>query len=72
MTTIKDYEHIQETAESIWNINHKLNTNSPVIDVFVEVGGFFQKILPLSVDVVGPSTCQVKFSVPRSGKARIM
>lgn len=72
MTTIKDFEHTQVTPAHTWIINHKLNTESPVVDVYIEVDGTKQKILPLKVEIVNPNTCQVKFSTNRSGTARVM
>jgi hypothetical protein len=67
----KSYQHIQDTASTTWSINHNLN-NYPIIDVMVDVNGLLTKIIPHEVLVIDMNNCQITFSIPYSGQARMV
>lgn len=66
------YEHIQDTPESVWTVRHNLFTRSPVVEVFVDLGGALQKMLPKAVIVVSNIECRIEWSVPRTGRVGVI
>ena len=60
----------QTTPSSTWTITH-FGGNVPVIDVYCEIDGVVQKMIPLSISVVDAKTVEIEFSIPRSGIAVI-
>lgn len=66
------YEHIQNSPADTWIVRHNLYTQSPIVDVFVEVDGVLQKILPKQVKVIDQLECHIVWSTPRAGKAGII
>lgn len=71
MANIVTYQHIQTIASDTWVIDHNLN-NYPIVDVMVDNNGALTKIIPKDVIVISMNTCQVKFSQPRTGQARLV
>lgn len=71
MANIASYQHIQSVASDTWVITHNLN-NYPIVDVMVDHNGTLTKIIPKDVIVINMNTCQVKFSQPRTGQARLV
>ena len=65
------FNHVQDVAAASWSIQHNLNTSAPVVDVWIELDGAKQKMLPLSVIAVDDNNCTVNFTVARSGAAAI-
>ena len=69
-TPVQNYQHVQETAAEVWTINHSMGTY-PSVDVYVDVDGVIQKIMPQAVTYVDALTCTVTFSTARSGIATV-
>ncbi len=69
-TPAQVYQHIQETAASVWTINHGMGMY-PAVDVYIEVDGEIVKIMPQAVTYVNPMVCTLTFSVARSGFATV-
>ena len=68
---VKRYEHVQGVASDTWNINHNLNKEIVVNDVYIEHNGFNEKIIPMSVDMVDADNIVITWSKPMTGVARI-
>ena len=71
MTTIVTYQHDQEVAESVWTVVHNLNTY-PIVDVVVDHGEARVKIIPKDVKIIDMNSCEIHFSQPRTGHARLV
>jgi hypothetical protein len=67
---LTSYKHIQETAASVWTINHGAG-GYPCVDVYIVINDTPTKITPSDVTYVNPTTCAVSFSVPRTGFAQV-
>ena len=67
---IRNSTFIHSSASTTWTIHHSA-PGIPVVDVYCEVDGLIQKIIPVSVIVISPGICEINFSVPRSGTAVI-
>ena len=65
---IRNSTYTQVVPSATWVIKHNA-TGVPIVDVYCEVDNVIQKIIPLSVDVISPGTCQITFSVARTGTA---
>ena len=63
--------HTQDTPATVWTITHNLQTY-PIVDVYVDVGGTVEKIIPMSVTYVTANACEVEFSAPVAGFATIV
>lgn len=69
------YRHDQPTASTEWIITHNLGgagNSIPIVDVFVDVNGLVQKIIPASIEIVDNTTVKVTFSVDRAGFAVVL
>lgn len=69
------YRHDQATAAQEWVIVHNLGGGGnqiPIVDVFTDVNGLVQKIIPASIEIVDASTVKVTFSVDRAGFAIVL
>jgi hypothetical protein len=64
------YQHLQEDAAMVWNVNHNLNTY-PIIDVFILYNGEIRRVMPKSIEYIDELNCAVTFTEPRSGFARV-
>ena len=67
---IRNSTFIHSAPATTWTIQHTA-PGVPVVDVYCEVDGIIQKIIPVSVVAVSPGICEITFSVPRSGTAVI-
>lgn len=65
------FQHKQDTPAAIWVINHYLH-NYPIVDVMVNEEGKLQKIIPKDIKVIDENTCEIHFSTPRTGQARLV
>ena len=65
------YRHEQTTAAATWTITHNLNTDAPVVDVWIDIGGTYTKILPQQVSVIDKRTVSITFSSAQTGRAFI-
>ncbi len=65
------HTHIQASSSDTWTIDHGLFCN-PIADVFIDVGGTLQKVLPVSVEYPTTSRVIVRFSSPRTGECRLI
>lgn len=65
------HNHDQDTPAQSWAITHNLNTLAPVVDVWTEIDGTKQKIIPFAVKAVDAMSCTVEFTSSRTGTAAI-
>jgi hypothetical protein len=65
------YQHVQASASALWTVTHNLN-NYPIVDVMVDNDGVLTKIIPKNIRVINLNTCQIEFSSPRTGQARLV
>lgn len=65
------YRHNQDTPALTWTITHGQKTY-PAVDVYIDVDGTVQKILPNSVTYVDENTVSVSFSQARAGFATVV
>jgi len=61
-----------DTLSSEWNIRHQLATDQIIAEVFAEVNGVLQLIIPQSVKIVDSNYLRVSFSTPLHGKVIIL
>lgn len=58
--------YIQSTPAAVWNFNHKLGVQYPVVTVYdAETNS---EIIPLAVTPLDANNLQVRFAVPRAGR----
>jgi len=67
----QSFDFIQSSPSATWTITHNLNRR-PGTEVFSNVEGQFQQMLPESVKYPNLNTTVIEFSIPRSGKARLV
>jgi len=67
-----EFNHSQTGASASWAISHNLNSDTVVVDVFIDNGGNLEKILPANVEHTDDNTLTVTFSSAQTGKARIV
>lgn len=65
------YEHVQTEPSSLWVVEHPLYTRAPVLDVFVDINGELQKMMPNEVKVINLTTIHIKWTLPRTGKVGV-
>lgn len=63
--------YTQDTAATVWNIEHGLNTLQPAINVWIPVNGVSTAIIPAEVRVIDSNNMRVTFTNPQSGTAVI-
>ena len=66
------YSHTQSSGSNTWTINHNLNCDSVVVDVYISEGGSMVKVLPLDVQETSSNTITILFTSSESGFARIV
>ena len=70
------YRHIQDTAASVWTVQHNLAGNGsegiPIIDVFITENGVLNKIIPGTTTIVDRNTVTIQFAQARSGEAVVI
>lgn len=70
--TANSFHYDQTVAAASWVITHNLNTNAPVIDIWVLVGADLTKILPQNVVVTDVNTVTLTFTVDYTGHAVVV
>lgn len=70
--TANDFRFEQAVAATTWVITHNLNTNAPVIDIWVDVAGVITKILPQNVVATSTNVVTLTFTTPFAGKAMVV
>ena len=68
---LQSYNHVQTTPALVWTVTHYLH-NFPIVDVMVDYEGSLQKIIPKAIKVLDENTCEIHFSTPRTGQARLV
>jgi len=63
--------HIQGTASNVWHIAHNLG-HPPISDVTVDYNGDRVKFMPYQVVHIDMNNLEIRFSVPRTGEARLL
>jgi hypothetical protein len=66
----KTYTHVQSIADAVWTINHNLGFKPCVAATVVEAGAV-QAILPKAIEYPSDTQVVIRFSVPRTGQARL-
>jgi hypothetical protein len=69
---IGGYHHTQEDEETTWNIEHMLNTDSPVVDCWIMHESELRRFMPLSVNVLDANSVSLTFSSPMAGEAIVL
>jgi len=64
------YTHTQTTPATEWTVTHDLD-RYVVSDVFFDVGGTLEKILPASVRYIDSNNIKVFFTEPQIGKVKV-
>lgn len=65
------FTYFQETPSTTWNILHALNIATPVIQVYIDIDGGVQRVMPSSVVSVDANNLTVTFTEAQSGYARL-
>lgn len=69
------FTHVQNSAASVWTIQHNLSGNAsigiPIVDVLINVDGVLTKILA-NIDIVDKNSITVTLSAPYTGKAIVI
>jgi hypothetical protein len=63
------YIHDQTTAASVWEINHNLNTVSPLVQIYDEN---FNMLIPDRIQPTGNNSLEAAFTTAMTGRAVIM
>jgi hypothetical protein len=69
-TTTVETVFEQSTPASIWNITH--GVGYPIIDVYVEINGKLEKMMPQKVEHISSSQSKIYFSAPTAGIAKLV
>lgn len=59
-------QHIQDTPSSTWQVKHG-RPGYPIVDVYMELDGKVQKVIPAGVTYIDEYNIEVLFSEPRTG-----
>jgi hypothetical protein len=66
------YQHTQSSPASVWQVNHNLN-NYPIVDVMISyTTGELVKIIPMDIRIIDMNNCEIHFSQPQKGQARMV
>lgn len=65
------FNHTQSTPSTTWSLEHNLK-DYPLIDVYIDVDGGIQKIIPLEISYVDMNNCIITFSSPQTGYASVV
>lgn len=68
---VLSYAHTQSIASDTWTIVHNFNKPAVAVDGMVNVNGQLETAIPQDVQCPDNNTVVIKWSVPRTGKARI-
>ena len=66
----KEYFFKQDTPASVWVINH--TCGFPAVDIYVDNNGTYEKIIPFEIKFLSNSVCEVHFTKPFAGLAKIV
>lgn len=70
--TLIRIKYEQESPATTWTITHGLDTECPIVDIYVLHEGDYKKFWPLGVSVVDPATVEVTFTSATAGYATVM
>ncbi len=56
------------TAATTWTVTHNLNTSTPCVNCYIDNGGTFEQVIPLSVSVTNANELDVTFSSAQAGR----
>ena len=65
----KEFIFTQSVPSDLWVIKHACGY--PSIDIFVETDGKLEKIIPNSVEYISDGQCNVGFTRPFAGMAKL-
>lgn len=65
------HTHTQTIAATDWTINHSLGFK-PAVTVLVDEGATVQAILPKAIEFPSATQVIVRFSIARTGQARLV
>lgn len=66
----KEYLFEQQTPASVWVIRHACSY--PIVDIFITENGKVEKMIPSAVKYISDSQCEVHFSRPFAGTAKLV
>lgn len=69
---MKSYNYEQRNPSTSWVISHELAAKVLNSDVLINDGGVLTKILPGSVVHTNDNTTTITFSIPVTGRARLL
>jgi len=65
------YEHEQTVSTATWTIPHGMGIQSPIVDVWIDNNGTFEKMIPANIEATDTNTVVVTFSSAFAGKATV-
>lgn len=65
------YTQPDANPQAVWEIDHGLQTDRPVVDVYIKIDGVDTKMLPKEIRILTTNTVRISFSSPQSGTAVI-
>ena len=66
----KEFIFIQDTPSDLWVIKHACGY--PSVDIFTTLNGNVEKMIPLEITHVSDSRCEISFTKPFSGFAKLV
>ena len=66
----KEYLFEQATPSDVWVIDH--SCGKPSVDIFINENGKIEKIIPFSVKFISDSRCEIHFTRPFAGTAKLV
>ena len=66
----KEFIFTQEVPSSVWNITHACGY--PSVDIYITENGKSEKIIPFKIKYLSESLCEVHFTRPFAGFAKIV
>lgn len=64
-------EHEQTVAATQWAITHNIGTTAPAVDVWIDLGNGYEKVIPWRVEVVNDKSIIIHFTQPYVGRAKV-
>lgn len=65
------YTQPDTNPQAVWEIDHGLQTDRPIVDVYIKINGVDTKMLPKEIRVLTTNSIRITFSEARSGTAVI-
>lgn len=56
------------TSSTTWTVTHNLNTSTPCVNAYIDNGGTFEQVVPLSITVTNANEVDVNFSAAQAGR----